>query len=74
VEVRLTGWRGLRRRQVAQSRQILRQLLVGRIIFRQREDRTYEFDGRASLGRVLAGVICTKAGVAPTGFEPVVQP
>jgi len=31
----------------------------------------YEFSGQASLGQILAGVVCTKAGVAPTGFEPV---
>jgi hypothetical protein len=65
VEVRLTDWRGLLRRQVTQSRQILRKLLVGRIVFRQRPDGSYEFSGEASLGRVLAGIICTKAGVAP---------
>jgi hypothetical protein len=65
VEVRLTDWRGLLRRQVTQSRQILKKLLVGRMVFRQREDGVYEFSGQASLGRVLAGVICTKAGVAP---------
>ena len=74
VEGRLTDWRGLLRRQVVQSRQILRKLLVGRIVFRQREDGVYEFSGQASLGRVLAGIVCTKAGVAPTGFEPVFQP
>ena len=34
----------------------------------------YEFSGQASLGRVLAGIVCTKAGVAPTGFEPALQP
>jgi Recombinase zinc beta ribbon domain len=74
VEVRLTDWQGLLHRQVAQSRQILKKLLVGRIVFRLREDGIYEFSGQASLGRILAGVICTKAGVVPTGFEPVFQP
>jgi DNA invertase Pin-like site-specific DNA recombinase len=74
VEGRLTDWRGLLRRQVTVSRQILRKLLVGRIVFRQREDGVYEFSGQASLGRLLAGIVCTKAGVAPTGFEPVYDP
>jgi hypothetical protein len=74
VEVRLTDWQGLLRRQVTVSRQILKKLLVGRIVFRQREDGVYEFSGQASLGRVVAGIVCTKAGVAPTGFEPVFQP
>jgi site-specific DNA recombinase len=74
VEARLSDWRGLLSRQIAQSRQILKKLLVGRIVFRQRPDGSYEFSGEASLGRILAGVVCTKAGVAPTGFEPVFQP
>jgi hypothetical protein len=65
VEARLSDWRGLLSRQVAQSRQILKKLLAGRIVFRQREDGVYEFSGQASLGRVLAGIVGTKAGVAP---------
>jgi hypothetical protein len=69
VEVRLAEWRGLLRRHVAQSRQILKKLLVGRIVFRQREDGVYEFSGQASLGRIIAGLVWTKTGVAPTGFE-----
>ena len=74
VEIRLSDWRGLLSRQIAQSRQIFKKLLVGRIVFRQTPDGDYEFSGEASLGRVLAGIVCTKAGVAPTGFEPVFQP
>lgn len=62
VEVRLADWRGLLRRQVAQSRQILKKLLVGRLVFRRQEDGVYEFSGQASLGRILAGIVCTKAG------------
>jgi hypothetical protein len=73
VEARLADWRGLLRRHVAQSRQILKKLLVGRIVFQPRDDGTYEFSGQASLGRIIAGLACTKAVVAPTGFEPVFQ-
>ena len=73
VETRLADWRGLLSRQPAQSRQILKKLLVGRIVFRRREDGVYEFSGQASLGRILAGALVTKAGVAPTGFEPVFE-
>ena len=72
--MRLADWRGLLGRQVAQGRQILKKLLVGRIVFRQREDGIYEFSGQASLGRIIAGLACTKTVVAPTGFEPVFQP
>jgi hypothetical protein len=39
------------------------------IVFRRREDGFYEFSGEASLGRILAGTVCTKTVVAPTGFE-----
>jgi len=67
VEARLSDWRGLLSRQITQSRQILKKLLVGRIVFRQTPDGGYEFSGEASLGRILAGIVCTKAGVAPTG-------
>jgi site-specific DNA recombinase len=74
VETRFSDWRGLLTRQVVQSRQILKKLLVGRIVFRQREDGVYEFSGQASLGRIIAGLACTKTVVAPTGFEPVFQP
>jgi hypothetical protein len=55
------------------ARQILKKLLIGRIAFRETEA-GIEFTGQASLGKVLAGIIGTKAGVAPTGFEPVFQP
>jgi site-specific DNA recombinase len=74
VEARLADWQGLLRRHVAQSRQILKKLLVGRIVFRRRDDGVYEFSGQASLGRIIAGLACTKTVVAPTGFEPVFQP
>jgi hypothetical protein len=46
VEGRLTDWRGLLRRQLVQSRQILRRLLVGRIVFRLREDGVYKFSSQ----------------------------
>jgi site-specific DNA recombinase len=74
VATRLADWQGLLTRQVAQSRQILKKLLVGRIVFQPRDDGTYEFSGQASLDRIIAGLACTKAVVAPTGFEPVFQP
>src|SRR5262249_19516712 len=72
VEVRVADWRGLLTRQGAPSRQILQKLLLRRVVFRRREDGTYEFSGQATLGKLLAGIVCTKAGVAPMGFEPVV--
>ena len=44
------------RREVPEAREILRNLIVGRIVFTPRpETRLYEFSGRGSLGRLLAG-------------------
>ena len=46
---RLTDWQGLLHRQTAEARQILRRLLVGRLVFTPREDekgRYYEFAGQ----------------------------
>jgi hypothetical protein len=62
-------------RRVAQARQLLRHLLVGRIAFTPRADGTVEFVGHASIGPLVAGTVLAglggKAGVSPTGFEPV---
>jgi hypothetical protein len=64
----------LLRRRTQEARQILRRLLVGRLVFRPQigEGRPYyEFSGEGSLSRILAGIVATEGLVAPTGFEPV---
>jgi hypothetical protein len=65
LQARLSDWQDLLNRQVPVARQIIKKLLTGRIIFRQREDGTYEFSGQATLGRIIAGLACTKTVVAP---------
>jgi len=70
---RLTDWQGLLQRQPVQARQILRKLLVGRLVFTPQEDeggRFYAFSGECSLGRVLEGVVLPKALKTPTGHQP----
>ena len=60
---RLTDWQGLLHRQTAEARQILRRLLVGRLVFTPREDekgRYYEFAGQGSISNLLAGVVLPK--------------
>ena len=60
---RLTDWQGLLHRQTAEARQILRRLLVGRLVFTPREDekgRHYEFAGQGSISNLLAGVVLPK--------------
>lgn len=57
LRVRVKEWRGLLGRQVPVARQIVRKLLEGRLVFTAREDRTYEFSGRVSLGGLLQGTV-----------------
>ena len=55
---------GLRRAAPVQGRQILRKLLVGRVTFTPRTEgaeRYYEYAGEATLGRLLGGVIGSRA-------------
>ncbi len=71
VEGRLADSRGLLTRHVTRARQILKKLVVGRIVFRPVGDGAYEFTGQATVGRLLSGLVRPKAVVSPTGFEPV---
>jgi len=73
LQARLADWRDLLNRQVPVARQIIKKLLTERIVFRRREEGGYKFKGGASPWRLISGLACTKAVVAPTGFEPVFQ-
>ena len=71
LRVRLDDWRGLLRRHVPQARQILRKLLVDRVVFTPKTD-YYEFTGSWTLGKLVSGVVdLPQRMVSPTGFEPV---
>ncbi len=71
---RLTDWQGLLQRQPMQARQILRKLLVGRLVFTPQESEVggyYTFEGKVNLGRVLEGVVLSARGRGtPTGHQP----
>ena len=55
IRHRLANWRKMLRREVPEPREIFRNLVVGRIVFKPRpEARVYEFSGRGSFGRLLA--------------------
>lgn len=59
---RLTDWQGLLQRQTAEARQILRRLLIGRLVFTPREHETgrySELAGKGSLPGVLLGGVVT---------------
>ena len=60
---RLTDCQGLLQRQTPEARQLLRNLLVGRLVFTPREDvngRYYEFVGQGSISELLTGVVLPK--------------
>jgi hypothetical protein len=60
LEERLAGWRVVLRRQVDETSQILRHLLVGRLAFTPREDgggRFYDFEGHASVSAILSAIV-----------------
>src|SRR3989442_16008319 len=71
IRHRLADWRSMLRREIPQAREILRNLIIDRIVFTPRpETRLYEFSGRGALGRLLAGTASPVSVVTPAGFEP----
>jgi hypothetical protein len=78
LRAHLADWQGLLRAAPVQGCQILRKLLVGRVTFTPRTEGTerfYEYTGEATLGRLLGGVIGSRATtmVTPAGFEPAIS-
>jgi hypothetical protein len=68
LRTRLTDWQGLLRRETPEGRQILREVLVGRLTFAPKIDgsaRYYEFTGQATLSGLLAGVVTSDRVVTP---------
>src|SRR5881296_3931073 len=75
IRHRLADWRAMLRREVPQAREILRNLIVGRIAFRPRpETSVYEFSGRGSFGRLLAGTTSAVSVVTPAGSDRIWTP
>ena len=70
IRHRLADWKAMLRREVPEAREILRNLVVGRIAFKPRpEARVYEFSGRGSFGRLLAGTTSPVSVVTPGGSD-----
>ncbi len=66
LRTRLRDWTGLTRRHPAQARQILKKLLVGRLVMTpDPAARAYAFEGTGALDPILTGVI-PLAALAPT--------
>jgi hypothetical protein len=64
-----TDWQGLLASEPAQARQLLRKLLVGRLVWTPQVDAAgalvYDYAGEAAYGRLLAGVVGVKWVVPP---------
>ena len=59
----LNDWRALLHRHIPQARQILRKLLVERVVFTPKTDH-YEFVGTWTLGKLVSGVVNLPQGMA----------
>ena len=75
IRHRLADWRAMLRREVPEAREILRDLVVSRIVFKPRpEARVYEFSGRGSFGRLLAGTTTPVSVLTPAGHTGPLTP
>jgi hypothetical protein len=77
VRARLAEWDTALERESPQARAILSAALVGRLIFTAGEDqrgRFYEYVGRWSVGRTVAGLIHTMGVVTPAGSARLWRP
>jgi len=54
---RVEDWRGLLTKQAPIARQIVTKLVDGRFVFTPQEDGSWEFVGRASVGKILQGIV-----------------
>ena len=74
LRARLTEWSAVLGRNPAEARQILRKLLADRVVMTPTvtgDGRWYEYAGRASYGRLLAGVLRVHSLVPPGWTERV---
>ena len=71
LRARVKDWRALLGRPAPVARQILAKLLDTKLVFRPRpEDRVYEFEGQAVLGKLLSGVVLPVSTALPLGWRP----
>jgi hypothetical protein len=67
---RLREWRRLLKRQTPMARQVLSRLLADKIAWTPRKDeRLYEFAGRAKFDRILAGIVDTVGCESPYRYQ-----
>jgi bifunctional non-homologous end joining protein LigD len=69
----LADWKGTLQGDVPRARQLLKQLIVGRLKLTPQKDRSYLFEGAGTLRPVIEGVFPGSVA-SPPGFEPGFQP
>ena len=65
----LRDWQSLLLGHVGQAQQVLRRLVIGRLVFTPQEGGFYTFVGKGTVRPLLGNVVRMLA--SPTGFEPV---
>jgi hypothetical protein len=67
----LTDWQGLLTRHMPQAREVLRNVLEGRLIFEPNlKERIYTFSGEISVGRLLLGAVPAHSAAFNSGGGP----
>ena len=70
LRAKLAGWRSMLRAHVPQARQMIRKLVVDRIVFTaDPKARLYRFSIPGSLARFFNGLVHPRAMASPTGSE-----
>jgi Recombinase zinc beta ribbon domain len=77
IQAWCTDWHGLLASEPAPARQLLRKVLVGKLVWTPRVAAAgglvYDYAGEAAYGRLLAGVVGVKWGVPPERFAAFAQ-
>ena len=76
LTARAADARALLGRHVAQTRQMVRRLLAGRLVCGPVDDHTgrgYRFTATGTYARLVPGIEPVNVGGGPTGFEPVFE-
>lgn len=69
VREQVAAWRALLTTEINDGRELLRQVLAGPLRFTPAADKSYQFEGEAAIGRMLAGALGSATILAsPAGF------
>ena len=70
LKAKLEEWKAVLRKHVPQTRQVLKTLLAGPLVFtayRESGERYYEFSAPIAIGRIISGLACANTVASPAG-------